>query len=40
MDKGRELLMKIKDVLGDECIIEKAPKAEGRNYVMYLAPKK
>ena len=40
MESGRALLMKMKDILGDCCIIEKAPKVEGRNYVMYLAPKK
>ena len=41
MERGRELLLKIKEALGDECcIIEKPPKKEGRNYVMYLAPKK
>lgn len=40
MDKGRELLLRIRDIIGDDCIVEKPPKAEGRNYVMYLAPKK
>ena len=40
VEKGRELLLRIKDIIGDECIVEKPPKVEGRNYVMYLAPKK
>ncbi|MDR2520079.1 MAG: translation initiation factor IF-3 [Eubacteriaceae bacterium] len=40
IEKGRDLLMRIKDMIGEECIIEKPPKVEGRNYVMYLAPKK
>lgn len=37
-DKGRELLMKIKDILGDSCICDKQPAMEGRSYVMYLSP--
>jgi len=40
IEKGRDLLLRIKDMVGDECVIEKPPKAEGRNYVMYLSPKK
>ena len=40
VEKGRDLLLRIKDIIGDECIVEKPPKIEGRNYVMYLAPKK
>ncbi len=40
IDDGRVLLMKIKDLLGDECVIDKAPKIEGRNYVMFVSPKK
>jgi len=40
IEKGKDLLLRIKDMVGEDCIIEKAPKAEGRNYVMYLAPKK
>ncbi len=40
MESGRTLLLKIVDLVGDGVIIEKAPRAEGRNYVMYLAPKK
>ncbi len=39
-ESGRNLLMKIRSSLGDEYIVEKPPKLEGRNYVMYLAPKK
>lgn len=39
-ESGRNLLMKIKEALGDSCIVEKPPKLEGRNYVMYLAPPK
>lgn len=39
-ETGRTLLMKIKDLLGDTCVVEKPPKMEGRSYVMYLAPKK
>ncbi len=37
-EKGRELLMKIKDILGDSCICDKQPTMEGRSYVMYLSP--
>ncbi len=40
MESGRTLLMKILELVGEGTIIEKAPKIEGRNYVMYLAPKK
>lgn len=39
-EKGRELLLRIKDMIGDDCVIERAPRAEGRNYTMFLAPKK
>lgn len=39
-ETGRTLLMKIKDMLGEDCVVEKQPKMEGRSYVMYLAPKK
>jgi translation initiation factor IF-3 len=39
-DKGRDLLLRIKDMLGEDCLIEKAPRVEGRNYIMYLTPKK
>ena len=39
-ESGRNLLTKIRSSLGDEYIVEKPPKLEGRNYVMYLAPKK
>ncbi len=40
IEDGKILLMKIKNLLGENCIIEKEPKIEGRNYVMYVAPKK
>lgn len=40
IEDGRVLLMKIKDMLGEDCVIDKDPKIEGRNYVMYVAPKK
>ena len=40
IEDGKILLMKIKEILGDECIIDKEPKIEGRNYVMYVAPPK
>jgi translation initiation factor IF-3 len=40
-DKGKALLLKIVEMLGEDCcVVEKPPKIEGRNYVMYLAPKK
>ncbi len=39
MEKGKELLLKIAGMLNENCIIDKEPKPEGRNYVMYLAPK-
>lgn len=38
VEKGRELLMKIKDILGDSCTCDKQPAMEGRSYVMYLSP--
>ncbi len=40
IDAGRELLLKIQQLLGDSCVVEKEPKIEGRNYVMYVAPAK
>ena len=39
-ETGKTLLLKIKDMLGEDCVVEKPPKMEGRSYVMYLAPKK
>ncbi len=38
IEDGRTLLLKIKDLLGDTCVIDKEPKIEGRNYVMFVAP--
>ncbi|MBP5733638.1 MAG: translation initiation factor IF-3 [Eubacteriaceae bacterium] len=38
IESGRELLMRIKDMLGDTCVIDKEPKIEGRNYTMFVAP--
>lgn len=40
IDAGRDLLLKIQQLLGDSCVVEKEPKIEGRNYVMYVAPAK
>ena len=40
IESGKDLLYKIKDMLGDCCVIDKEPKIEGRNYVMYVAPAK
>ncbi len=38
VDKGKALLLKMKDILGDTCICDKEPAMEGRSYVMYLSP--
>lgn len=40
IDAGKDLLLKIQELLGDDCIVDKEPKIEGRNYVMYVAPAK
>lgn len=40
IDAGKDLLLKIQELLGDDCTVDKEPKIEGRNYVMYVAPAK
>lgn len=40
IDAGKDLLLKIQQLLGDCCVVDKEPKIEGRNYVMYVAPAK
>lgn len=37
---GKEILLKFADKVSDAGEIEKKPKLEGRNMVMYLVPKK
>lgn len=39
MEDGKKLLLKFADMVSQDGVIDKAPKAEGRNYVMFLAPK-
>ncbi|MCE5242000.1 MAG: translation initiation factor IF-3, partial [Desulfobacteraceae bacterium] len=38
-DQGMKVLDRIRDELKDEAVVEQAPKMEGRNMVMILAPK-
>ena len=40
IEKGKDLLLKMAGLLSENCVIDKEPKLEGRNYVMYVAPKK
>lgn len=40
IDAGKDLLLKIRQLLGESCVVEKEPKIEGRSYVMYVAPAK
>ncbi len=37
---GRKIMEKVREELGDLCIIDQQPKLEGRNMIMILAPKK
>ncbi len=37
--QGREVLKKISDALADDCIVVQEPKMEGRQMVMFVAPK-
>jgi translation initiation factor IF-3 len=39
MDKGLEMLNRVREELGDLAAVESEPKAEGRTMVMMLAPK-
>jgi len=39
-DLGRDVLLKFADRLNDVAVVESAPKLEGRNMTMILAPKK
>ena len=39
MDRGKVLLEKFVEALKDKCVVEQAPKVEGRNMTMILAPK-
>ncbi len=38
-DKGFEIMSKFADYCADYCTVEKAAKMEGRNMLMFLAPK-
>ena len=40
IDQGIEVMRKFSESCADSCVIEKAPKLEGRNMYMFLAPKK
>jgi translation initiation factor IF-3 len=37
-DQGRTLCLRLAELLGEESVIEREPKVEGRNMVMILAP--
>jgi translation initiation factor IF-3 len=39
MDKGLEMLIRVRDELADKAIVETEPRSEGRTMVMMLAPK-
>ena len=39
-ENGKKLLLTMLELLDGNCVLDKAPKLEGRNYVMYLSPKK
>jgi translation initiation factor IF-3 len=39
MDRGKALLNRFVEVLKDVAVVEQAPKIEGRNMTMILAPK-
>jgi translation initiation factor IF-3 len=39
MDRGRALLDRFVEALKDVAVVEQAPKVEGRNMSMILAPK-
>jgi translation initiation factor IF-3 len=39
-DVGKEILLNFADKVSDVGIIDKKPKLEGRNMVMFLSPKK
>ena len=39
-EQGKEVLLDFAERVADLAVVEKAPKIEGRNMVMYLAPKK
>ena len=39
MDRGRVILDRFVETLKDVCVVEQAPKVEGRNMTLILAPK-
>jgi translation initiation factor IF-3 len=39
MDRGRVILDRFVETLKDACVVEQAPKVEGRNMTLILAPK-
>jgi translation initiation factor IF-3 len=39
MDKGLEMLIRVRDDVADTAVVETEPRAEGRTMVMMLAPK-
>ena len=38
-NRGRELLLKLVEELGDEVVIESPPRSEGKQMIMVLAPR-
>lgn len=40
MDVGRDVLMKFAEMTSEYSVIDKQPKAEGRNMIMFLSPQK
>jgi len=39
MDRGRVILDRFVETLKEQCVVEQAPKVEGRNMTLILAPK-
>ena len=39
-EKGREMMEKIREQLGESCVIDQPPKREGRNMIMVVSPRK
>jgi translation initiation factor IF-3 len=37
-DQGRVLCLRLAEFLGEEAVVERDPRVEGRNMVMFLAP--
>jgi translation initiation factor IF-3 len=39
-ERGREMMEKIRERLGESCAIDQPPKREGRNMIMVVSPRK